>query len=147
LWKRWKTAHNEKKSAKTVQIRQKLAKFPENGAKMAVFECRESRGGGARLREDKLHTRWRVYGEQTVSPGLFINMAETVLFHCRVAGSGFHQFSAMLPFGATIPTRLRRYSGLAGCPYSFTPPALHPGRTCRVNHPGSCGDAKGELEK
>jgi hypothetical protein len=25
-------------------------------------------------------------------------------------------FSSMLPFGATIPTRLRRYSGLAVCP-------------------------------
>jgi hypothetical protein len=46
------------------------------------------------------------------------------------------QFSSMLPFGATIPTRLRRYSGLAVCPYSFAPPALHPGRTCRVNYSG-----------
>jgi hypothetical protein len=45
-------------------------------------------------------------------------------------------FSSLLPFGATIPTRLRRYSGFAVCPYSFTPPALHPGRTCRVNYPG-----------
>jgi hypothetical protein len=45
-------------------------------------------------------------------------------------------FSFLLPFGATIPTRLRRYSGLAVCPYSFAPPALHPGLTCRVNYPG-----------
>jgi hypothetical protein len=45
-------------------------------------------------------------------------------------------FSSLLPFGATIPTRLQRYSGLAVCPYSFAPPALHPGRTCRVNYPG-----------
>ena len=30
-------------------------------------------------------------------------------------------FSSLLPFGATIPTRLRRYSGFAGCPYTASP--------------------------
>ncbi len=42
----------------------------------------------------------------------------------------------MLTKGAKIPTRLQRYSGLAVCQYNFTPPALHPGRTCRVHNSG-----------
>ena len=45
-------------------------------------------------------------------------------------------FSSMLPFGATIPPHLRRYSRLKGCPYGFASHAWHPGQTCRVNYSG-----------
>jgi hypothetical protein len=46
------------------------------------------------------------------------------------------RFLSMLTQGATIPTRLLCSAGFAGCPYSFTPHASHPGRTCRVHNPG-----------
>jgi hypothetical protein len=72
-------------------------------------------------------------------PELFINMAENMVIGSRgdvVEREKQKDFSSMLLFGATIPTRLRCYSGLASCPTSCVPPALHPGRTCRVNNTG-----------
>ena len=47
-----------------------------------------------------------------------------------------NQFSSMLTQGATIPIRLLCSAGFAVYPYSFTPHASHPGRTCRVHNPG-----------